>query len=105
VVIIRGDHCFGNRFRKLLEIIGRQGILLLTSIAIAQMANPNPRLENIRPKTSSDNSTQPLANEILGARVSVEIDALVRSLPSKTAWLRRVITEAAQRELMKGDES
>jgi hypothetical protein len=78
---------------------------MLTSITAEQMANPNPRPENIRPKPRSDNSTQPLASEILGVRVSVEIDALVRSLPSKTAWLRRVITEAAQRELMKGDES
>jgi hypothetical protein len=28
---------------------------------------------------------------------------LVRSLPNRSAWLRRVITEAAQRELMGGD--
>jgi hypothetical protein len=31
------------------------------------------------------------------------IDAAVRSLPNRSAWLRRVITEAAQRELMKDD--
>jgi hypothetical protein len=28
----------------------------------------------------------------------------MRSLPQKAAWLRRVITEAAQRELMKDGE-
>jgi hypothetical protein len=31
--------------------------------------------------------------------------AIVRSLPNKAVWLRRIITEAAQRELMGGDES
>jgi hypothetical protein len=35
------------------------------------------------------------------ARVPIHIDAVVRSLPNRSAWLRRVITEAAQRELMK----
>jgi hypothetical protein len=33
------------------------------------------------------------------------IDAAVRSLPNRSAWLRRVITEAAQRELMKDGET
>jgi hypothetical protein len=30
-----------------------------------------------------------------------DIDTAVRSLPNRSEWLRRVITEAAQRELMK----
>jgi hypothetical protein len=29
----------------------------------------------------------------------------MRSLPNRSAWLRRVITEAAQRELMKDGET
>lgn len=41
--------------------------------------------------------------KILG-KTATEVDAAVRSLPSITAWLRRVITEAAQRELMKEGE-
>lgn len=46
-----------------------------------------------------------LSPNVLSARVDKETDAIVRSLPNKAVWLRRVITEAAQRELMKGDES
>nr|WP_275072549.1 hypothetical protein [Petrachloros mirabilis] len=37
------------------------------------------------------------------ARVPVHIDALVRALPNRSAWLRRVITEAALAELMGKD--
>jgi len=32
--------------------------------------------------------------------VALDIDAAVRSLPNRSAWLRRVITEAARRELL-----
>jgi hypothetical protein len=38
-------------------------------------------------------------------RLPVDIDQVVYSLPEKAAWLRRVITEAAQRELMKDGDS
>jgi hypothetical protein len=41
-----------------------------------------------------------LAADILGVRVDKEIDAMVRALPNRSAWLRRVITEAVRRELM-----
>jgi hypothetical protein len=41
----------------------------------------------------------------LATRVERDIDALVRQLPNRSEWLRRVITEAAQKELMnQGDE-
>jgi hypothetical protein len=43
-----------------------------------------------------------LASEILAVRVEKPIDGVVRALPNRTEWLRRVITEAAQRELMGG---
>jgi hypothetical protein len=33
-----------------------------------------------------------------------DIDKVVRSLPNRSEWLRRVITEAAQRELLNQDE-
>jgi glycine/D-amino acid oxidase-like deaminating enzyme len=52
----------------------------------------------------SDETTEPLAEKILAVRVSAEVDEVVRSLPQKAAWLRRVINEAAQRELMKDGE-
>lgn len=41
-----------------------------------------------------------LSKKVLGVVVPVEVDQAVRALPHKAAWLRRVITEAAQRELM-----
>jgi hypothetical protein len=44
-----------------------------------------------------------LSPNVLSARVDKETDEFVRSLPNKSAWLRRVITEAAQRELMGGN--
>jgi hypothetical protein len=64
------------------------------------MGNPKPRIENLRPTPRSDDTTEPLAHAGLMARVPIHIDAAVRSLPNRSAWLRRVITEAAQRELM-----
>jgi hypothetical protein len=50
---------------------------------------------------SKDGTTEPLAEKILAVRVSVGVDQAVRSLPDRATWLRRVISEAAQRELMK----
>jgi hypothetical protein len=51
-----------------------------------------------------DDSTEPMAKENIQLRLTESIDAAVRSLPNRSAWLRRVITEAAQRELIKGQE-
>jgi hypothetical protein len=33
-----------------------------------------------------------------------EIDALIRALPNRSEWMRRVLTEAAQRELMQDSQ-
>jgi hypothetical protein len=44
-----------------------------------------------------------LAPIALSARVEEDIDTLVRQLPNRSEWLRRVITEAAQRELIDRD--
>ena len=41
-----------------------------------------------------------LASKILGVRVTEPIYAAVSALPEQSAWLRRVITEAAKRELL-----
>ncbi|WP_071592250.1 hypothetical protein [Pseudanabaena sp. PCC 6802] len=68
------------------------------------MSNPNPRPENRHPWQRCDDSTQPLAETQVQVRLFRDIDALVRSLPNRSAWLRRVITEAAQRELMGGSQ-
>jgi hypothetical protein len=41
-----------------------------------------------------------LAAVALSAKVPKDVDAAVRALPNRSEWLRRVIIEAAQRELM-----
>jgi hypothetical protein len=64
------------------------------------MANPNPKTEYLRPIQRMDDTEEPLAALALSARVPVHIDAIIRQHPNRSAWLRRVITEAAQRELM-----
>lgn len=43
---------------------------------------------------------EPLSKQVVGVRLPESIHALVQTLPNRTEWLRRVITEAAQRELM-----
>lgn len=71
--------------------------------------NPNP----VIPKefkemqfTRSDRTTDSLADIALSVRVPIDVDQVVRSLNhQKSSWLRRVITEAARRELMKEGES
>jgi hypothetical protein len=52
-----------------------------------------------------DDTTDKLADLATATRLPLEIDAVVRSLPNRSAWLRRVITEAAKRELMNTNES
>jgi hypothetical protein len=37
-------------------------------------------------------------------KLPVSVDAVVQTLPNRSAWLRRVITEAAQQALMKDGE-
>jgi hypothetical protein len=70
--------------------------------------NPNPvitpefKAQQFKPQGEVHG---PLSNKAIGIKLPVEIDEVVRSLPQKALWLRRVITEAAQRELMKGDEA
>ena len=49
---------------------------------------------------------EPLADKALSVRLPVSIDAVIRALPSdqRSDWLRRVLGEAAKRELL-GDRS
>jgi hypothetical protein len=62
--------------------------------------NPNPNPNNLKPIPRQDDSTETLATLATSARLPLEIDAVVRSLPNRSAWLRRVVTEAAKRELI-----
>ena len=66
------------------------------------MANPSPKIENLKPfKPLGDT---PMEGRLF-VRVSSEVESAVKALPKRErpAWLRRVITEAAQRELMMKD--
>ena len=45
-------------------------------------------------------SDEHLSRDVLGVRLPVSVHQLVKPIPNRSDWLRRVITEAAQRELM-----
>jgi uncharacterized membrane protein len=56
--------------------------------------------QNLKPFDRADSDGTALATKQIQVRLPVEIDALVRALPDRSVWLRRVIVEAARRELM-----
>lgn len=63
--------------------------------------NPSPvQTEAFRAKQKPKADVE--LGEPISFRLPVEIDALVRPLENRGEWLRRVVTEAAQKELMKG---
>ncbi len=47
-----------------------------------------------------DDSTELMAKKNIQLRLTESVDT-VRSLPNRSAWLRRVMTEAVKRELIK----
>jgi hypothetical protein len=47
---------------------------------------------------------EPLDPRPISTKVTPEIAQLVRSLPNPSAWVREVITEAAQRDLLGKEE-
>ena len=50
---------------------------------------------------------KPLSPQLppINVRLTPDIDQLVRSLPNRSEWLRRVITEAAKKELISEQEA
>lgn len=62
------------------------------------MPNPNPRTDQLPKLQRQDETSGELADKPLCVRVEADIDAYVRGLPNKTAWLRSVITKAAIEE-------
>jgi hypothetical protein len=72
------------------------------------MRNPSPvqteEFLNCRYKPQGEPSGK-LSKRIIGIRLPEDIDTVVRSHPQSAAWLRQVITEAVQRELIKDGES
>jgi hypothetical protein len=72
-------------------------------VAFVAKGNPNPlQTEKFKESwfTRSDGGTEPLAEKLTCLRLTQSVDEVVRSLPNRSAWLRRVITEAAQKELI-----
>ncbi|HEY9824147.1 MAG TPA: hypothetical protein V6D19_01765 [Stenomitos sp.] len=62
------------------------------------MVDSRLRFQNLIFNSRADDCEDELADAPLSVRVPVETDRIVRSLPNKTAWLRRVIVDAAQHE-------
>jgi hypothetical protein len=71
------------------------------------MPNPNPRKEFLKPyKPVGMPADEPLGSQPIAVRVGQSIQAAIHALPraERITWLRRVITEAAQRELLTRDK-
>lgn len=82
------------------------GILLYTVISVeVSMGNPNPNPANLKALPRCDRTTEPLADSPMMVRLFRDVDAVIRQHPNRSAWLRRVITEAAQRELMSHNQT
>jgi hypothetical protein len=68
--------------------------------------NPNPIITpefEANQFKRGDNTTEPLSNKLTCVRLTRSVEASLKRLPNKSVWLRKVITEAAQRELMGGE--
>lgn len=68
--------------------------------------NPNPKLPKEFLESQfkrQDDSTAPMAAKNIQLRLTADIDEVIRKLPNRSGWLRKVITEAAKRELMDND--
>lgn len=64
------------------------------------MPNPSPKLENLKYFNRADKGNEVLSSQAMAVKVPIDIDKVIRALPNKAAWLRRVITKAAEEELM-----
>lgn len=48
---------------------------------------------------------EPLSKQVIGIRLPESIHAIIHPLPNRTEWLRRVIVEAVQRELLAPEQT
>lgn len=66
------------------------------------MPNPNPvqnqQLKKCQYKVQGDIPSEPLDKKNTQAVLPMDVAAAIRKLPNQSAWLRRVITEAAVRD-------
>lgn len=67
------------------------------------MPNPNPKQENLQQFAAIDFYSEPLAKAPVSVKLPGSIDKLIKESfatpQDRAAWLRRVIAEAAEREL------
>ena len=67
------------------------------------MPNPNPvQTEEFKAAQFKSQGTKPLSRKPRSVKLPQDVDAAIEALPEKerSQWLRRVIVEAAERELM-----
>lgn len=64
------------------------------------MPNPRGNVKTLKPFAKTYEGDAALSSKPLAVKVPLRVDSVVRQLPNKAEWLRRVITEAAERELM-----
>ncbi|PZD70634.1 hypothetical protein C1752_10484 [Acaryochloris thomasi RCC1774] len=62
------------------------------------MPNPKGNTESLKHFARGDDSKEPLADQPVQVRLPVSLDAKVRALQNRTAWMRKVLIEAAERE-------
>lgn len=62
------------------------------------MPNPRGNIDSLKHFSRGDDSTEALASQPIQVRLPISLDAKVRRLPNRTATLRRIIAEAAERE-------
>jgi hypothetical protein len=80
--------------KKLRAIAGYSDIV---RIAVDRYFESDPK-----PQALLEDDGRPMLT--IGARIPAAAHDLIKLQPNSSAWLRRVITEAAQRELMKDSE-
>lgn len=61
------------------------------------MANPNPKIENLKPRTT-DGKFRNLCRKTVAVRLTPELDEYVRQKTSRNQWLIEAIFEKYERE-------
>ena len=63
------------------------------------MANPTPKTEHLEPYQARPLGRENLSSRVHGVRLPKVVDTALMSLgKDKAAWMRRVLTDAAERE-------
>lgn len=66
-------------------------------------AMPRGQTEHLKGKQYKVKGDRPLAKVPLTVRVPEDVDEYIRSLPDKSAWLQRVLTDAVATHIVNSD--